>query len=81
MVATPVEKTGKNAGSSDEKKKESESTLKVGAAAYELISKLAKLRDLSIANLFREQDVEDFFSHLYMEELKRESDRMKRKKS
>ncbi len=76
MVATTVEKEDVQASSEP---KERESSLKVGITAYELISKVARLRNKSIANLFREQDVEDFFTHLYVEELRRESERMKRK--
>jgi hypothetical protein len=60
--------------------KERESSLKVGITAYDLISKVARLRNKSIANLFREQDVETFWTLLYVEELRKESERMKKRK-
>jgi hypothetical protein len=54
-----------------------EVSLKVDAAEGDLVSKLAALRRVSIARLFKERDVNDFLTHLLLEEMRKETERLK----
>lgn len=68
----------------DSKKKDSEkkdeASLKVSIASSQLVSKLAHHRGLSIKELFLEKDVEDFLSHLLLEEMRKEAERINKAK-
>ena len=57
--------------------KDRKSTLKVGKPEQELIGLVAKHRDLSIEELFREKDVQSFFRHLLAAEMEKTGQRLK----
>lgn len=56
------------------------STLKVSQAVAQLVGKIAAHRRKSVAKLFKDKDVEDFFSHLLLEEMRLETERLKKRK-
>jgi hypothetical protein len=57
-----------------------ETSLKVSVEDGRLIVRLATMRGMSIANLFREPDVQEFFSHLLIVEMARETERLEARK-
>lgn len=61
-------------------KKKSPTTLKVDRPEQEMISKIAAHRRLSIEGLFKEKDVKDFFTHLLLEEMRKETEHLKGKR-
>jgi hypothetical protein len=54
--------------------------LNVGAEAHELATKLAALRGLTVLELFDEEEVRDFFTHLLMEAMDKERARREGKR-
>jgi Rod binding domain-containing protein len=52
-------------------------TLKVNAATVSLILRLAAMRGLTVAQLFVARDVEDFFTHLLLEEMRQASEQLR----
>jgi hypothetical protein len=60
--------------------KEEETTLKVAKPDAELVGLVASHRKVSVKNLFKMQDVNDFFTHLLLEEMRREAERLKKKR-
>lgn len=56
-----------------EKKK---SSLKVAPADQQIVAKVAAHRGLSIEELFKEKDVQEFFRHLLLAEMKKEETRL-----
>jgi len=63
-----------------EKEKEKESTLKVSQEDAQLVGKIAAHRKRSVKELFKMQDVRDFFTHLLLEEMRLETERLKKRK-
>lgn len=63
----------------DETGKE-KSTLKVDPEDARLVGKIAAHRGKSVAKLFKDKDVQDFFNHLLLEEMRKESERIQGKK-
>jgi hypothetical protein len=45
-------------------------SLKVNANTLSLVQRVAAMRGLTVAQLFDSRDVEDFFTHLLLEELR-----------
>jgi hypothetical protein len=64
----------------EEPEKEKVTSLKVSVEEGRLIVRLATMRGMSIANLFREPDVQEFFSHLLIVEMARETERLEARK-
>lgn len=58
---------------------EPESTLKVWRSDQQIVAKVAAHRGLTIKELFREQDVQDFFKHLLLAEMQKEAERLQGK--
>lgn|GEM_PF-4569429 len=61
--------------------KEGQTTLKVAVSDAELVGKIAAHRGKSVAKLFKDRDIQDFFTHLLLEEMRKESERLKNRKS
>ncbi len=57
----------------------STTTLTVLKDDQALVAKVARMRDMSIEKLFTEQDVRDFFTHLLLAEMKKETERLQPK--
>lgn len=73
MVATQMAKSNGAGKSSDDAGDSSLSSFKVRRKAGQVVAKITTLRGLrSIADLFEQKDVEDFFNHLLLHELQRE---------
>lgn len=60
--------------------KEKESTLKVTQEDASLVGKIAAHRKKSVKELFKMRDVRDFFTHLLLEEMRQETERLKKRK-
>lgn len=56
------------------------STLKVSQDAQRLVAKIAAHRNKSVEELFEMKDVREFFTHLLIEEMRKEELRLKDKK-
>lgn len=56
------------------------STLKVDTNDSELVGKVAAMRGLSVEKLFKESDVQEFFTHLLLAEMEKEAIRLRAKK-
>jgi hypothetical protein len=69
------------AAPAEEEPKEGQTTLKVGVSDAELVGKIAAHRGKSVAKLFKDEDVQDFLTHLLLEEMRKEAERLKRRKS
>jgi hypothetical protein len=61
--------------------KEKESTLKVTEEDASLVGKIAAHRKKSVKELFKMPDVREFFTHLLLEEMRQETERLKRRRS
>jgi hypothetical protein len=60
--------------------KEREVSLKVDTDSGDLVAKVASMRRLSIKRLFQDKDVKEFFTHLLLEEMRKETARLQGKK-
>lgn len=78
-MSDPKAKPSTTEVSGDEKEKES--TLKVAQEDAQLVGKIAAHRKRSVRDLFKMKDVQDFFSHLLLEEMRLETERLKKRKS
>lgn len=54
--------------------------LNVSLEDGERIAKVAAIRNKTIEDLFRDRDVQDFFRHLLVEEMRKEAERQKPRK-
>lgn len=72
----PTQSTGE-----PEEQKEGQTTLKVAVSDAELVGKIAAHRGKSVAKLFKDNDVQEFFTHLLLEEMRKEAERLKSRKS
>ena len=52
-------------------------TVRLKRKGYDLVTRLASARKVTPAALFEHQDVEDFFTHLLLEELQKEVEQLK----
>lgn len=77
---TPPE-SGMPARAEQDEPREGQTTLKVGVSDAELVGKIAAHRGKSVAKLFKDKDVQDFFTHLLLEEMRQEAERLKSRKS
>jgi hypothetical protein len=62
------------------KPKRKQTSLKVDPEEGQLVGKVAKLRGLSVEDLFQCKDVKEFFTHLLLEEMRKETARLQGKK-
>jgi hypothetical protein len=70
-----------NPGAEDADKSSGKQTsLKVAQEDGQLVGKVARMRNISVEDLFRSRDVNDFFTHLLLEEMRLETERLKRKR-
>jgi hypothetical protein len=53
-----------------------QATLKVDPPDADVVNKIATMRGVSVKKLFKMQDVADFFTHLYLNELRKETERL-----
>ena len=81
MVATMAKAKGdQDDPNKAEDAKEKESSLKVTWDDAALVGKVATMRSVSVKKLFRMKDVQDFFTHLLLEEMRQEAERLKKRK-
>lgn len=52
-------------------------TLKVNGSTHQLLHKIAAHRGLTVAELFVEPDLENYLMHMLIEEMRKESERLK----
>lgn len=62
------------------KSADKKSTLKVTQATQRVVAKIAAHRNISVEELFEQKDVSAFFTHLLLEEMRKEEERLKGKK-
>lgn len=60
--------------------RETQSTLKVAQEDAQLVGKIAAHRKKSVKELFKMDDIREFFTHLLLEEMRKETERLKKRK-
>lgn len=76
VAKQPKAKSGSEISEEQEGKK---SSLKVKPGIQRIISKVAAHRNMSIESLFEEDDVQTFFKHLLIAEMKKEEKHLQEK--
>jgi hypothetical protein len=80
MAKSRSEAASESNADSESKEKSPETTVKVLRADASLIVKIAKHREVTVAELFQMRDVNDFLTHLLLEEMRLETERLKKKR-